>query len=99
MNIYVGSLNFKMQESELREIFEEYGEVSSARIITDKYSGRSKGFGFVEMPDEADAKRAISELNGAEVGGRNIIVNESIERTERRNFRSGDDRRTRNNFR
>jgi len=99
MNIYVGSLNFKMQESELREIFEEYGEVSSARIITDKYSGRSKGFGFVEMPDETDAKRAISELNGAEVGGRNIIVNESIERTERRNFRSGDDRRTRNNFR
>ncbi|HOK75860.1 MAG TPA: RNA-binding protein, partial [Bacteroidales bacterium] len=89
MNIYVGSLNFKMQESELKEIFEEYGEVTSARIITDKYSGRSKGFGFVEMPDEADARRAIKELNGAEVGGRTIIVNESIERPERRNFRNG----------
>lgn len=100
MNIYVGSLNFKMQETELKEIFEEYGEVSSAKIITDKYSGRSKGFGFVEMPDETDARRAIKELNGAEVGGRNIIVNESIERPERKNFRGGDnDRRRRDNYR
>ncbi len=94
MNIYVGSLNFKMQEAELREIFEEYGEVSSAKIIFDKYSGKSKGFGFVEMPDDGEAKKAIKELNGKEVSGRNIIVNESIERTERRsNFRGDNDRR------
>ena len=84
MNIYVGSINFKMTESELRELFEEYGEVTSAKIIFDKYSGKSKGFGFVEMPDETQAKKAIEVLNGSEVQGRKIIVNESIERTERR---------------
>ncbi len=95
MNIYVGSINFKMTESELRELFEEYGEVTSAKIIFDKYSGKSKGFGFVEMPDETQAKKAIEVLNGSEVQGRKIIVNESIERTERRSdFRGGDhDRR------
>ncbi len=92
MNIYVGSLHFKMSEAELKEIFEEYGEVGSAKIIIDKYSGKSKGFGFVEMPNEAEAKKAIEELNGAEVQGRKIIVNESIERTDRRsNFRGGGD--------
>jgi len=100
MNIYVGSLNFKMQETELKELFEEYGEVTSARIITDKYSGRSKGFGFVEMPNEAEARKAIKELNGAEVGGRNIIVNESIARSERRNVRNGsNNRRRRDSYR
>ena len=93
MNIYVGSLHFKMNEAELREAFEEYGEVTSAKIIIDKYSGKSKGFGFVEMPNEEEAKKAIEELNGAEVSGRTIIVNESIERADRRNFRGGDDRR------
>ena len=89
MNIYVGSLHFKMSEAELKEVFEEYGEVTSAKIIIDKYSGKSKGFGFVEMPNDAEAKKAIEELNGAEVSGRNIIVNESIERPERKNFRDG----------
>ena len=79
-----------MSEAELKEVFEEYGEVTSAKIIIDKYSGKSKGFGFVEMPNDAEAKKAIEELNGAEVSGRNIIVNESIERPERRNFRGGD---------
>jgi RNA recognition motif-containing protein len=82
-----------MNEAELKEVFEEYGEVTSAKIIFDKYSGKSKGFGFVEMPNEAEAKKAIEELNGAEVSGRNIIVNESIERAERKNFRSGDNDR------
>jgi RNA recognition motif-containing protein len=92
MNIYVGSLHFKMNEAELKELFEEYGEVTTAKIIIDKYSGKSKGFGFVEMPNEAEAKKAIKELNGAEVQGRNIIVNESIERTDKRsNFRGGGD--------
>jgi RNA recognition motif-containing protein len=95
MNIYVGSLHFKMNEAELKELFEEYGEVASAKIIFDKYSGKSKGFGFVEMPNEAEAKKAIEELNGSEVQGRKIIVNESIERADRkRNFRGGNpDRR------
>jgi RNA recognition motif-containing protein len=94
MNIYVGSLHFKMNEAELKELFEEYGEVASAKIIFDKYSGKSKGFGFVEMPNEAEAKKAIEELNGAEVQGRNIIVNESIERGERRrDFRGGNNDR------
>ena len=94
MNIYVGSLHFKMNEAELKELFEEYGEVASAKIIFDKYSGKSKGFGFVEMPNDAEAKKAIEELNGSEVSGRNIIVNESIERSESKNFIGGDgDRR------
>ncbi len=95
MNIYVGSLHFKMNEAELRELFEEFGEVASAKIIFDKYSGKSKGFGFVEMPNEAEAKKAIEELNGAEVQERKIIVNESIERADRRrDFRGGNsDRR------
>jgi RNA recognition motif-containing protein len=95
MNIYVGSIHFKMNEAELKQLFEEYGEVTSAKIIIDKYSGKSKGFGFVEMPNDAEAKKAIEELNGAEVSGRKIIVNESIERAERRpNFHGGgDDRR------
>jgi len=94
MNIYVGSLHFQTSEAELKETFEKYGEVTSAKIIIDKYTGKSKGFGFVEMPNDAEAKKAIGELNGTEVSGRTIIVNESIERTERRsNFRGGDDRR------
>ena len=99
MNIYVGSLNFKMQETELKELFEEFGEVTSAKIIFDKYTGKSKGFGFVEMPNESEAKKAIEDLNGAEVSGRTIIVNESIERQQRRNFRNDDDRRSGGNRR
>ncbi|UCH13345.1 MAG: RNA-binding protein [Bacteroidales bacterium] len=75
MNIYVGNLSYKVEENELRQIFEEYGEVASVNIITDKYSGRSKGFGFVEMNDEEQAKKAIEELNQKEVDGRQIVVN------------------------
>ena len=66
MNLYVGSLPFKISEAELNELFKEYGEVTSVKIIIDKYSGKSKGFGFVEMLNEAEAKKAIKELNGAE---------------------------------
>lgn len=80
MNIFVGSLPFTLEESELQEFFEEYGEVTSAKIISDKFSGRSKGFGFVEMPNDEEAKKAIEELNGAEVNGRTIVVNESEKR-------------------
>lgn len=82
MNIFVGSLPFKLEETELREIFEEYGEVSSVKIITDRETGRSKGFGFVEMADDAQAQKAIDELNGSEVSGRQIVVNKSEERKD-----------------
>ena len=84
MNIFIGSLPFSLEETELREYFEEYGEVTSAKIITDKFTGRSKGFGFVEMPDDEAAKKAIDELNGIEVGGRSIVVNKAQERKENR---------------
>jgi len=77
MNIYVGNLNYKIKDEELREVFEQYGEVVSVKIITDKYSGRSKGFGFVEMSSESDAQRAIDELNEGELMGRKIVVNQA----------------------
>jgi RNA recognition motif-containing protein len=82
MNIFVGSLPFSIEESELRGYFEEYGEVSSLKIISDKFTGRSKGFGFVEMPDDAAAQKAIDELNGAELNGRTIVVNKSEEKKD-----------------
>jgi RNA recognition motif-containing protein len=81
MNIYVGNLPFNLGEEDLSKIFEEYGEIASAKIITDKFTGRSKGFGFVEMENDEEAKTAIEELNNAEVGGRNIKVNESRPRS------------------
>ena len=90
MNIYVGNLPFNLGEEDLKEIFEEYGEVNSAKIISDKFSGRSKGFGFVEMESDDQANNAIKELNNAEVGGRNIKVNES---KPRENNNRGGDRR------
>ncbi len=87
MNIYVGNLPFKVEEEDLRKVFEAYGEVESVKIITDKFSGRSKGFGFVEMPDDEEAKKSIDELNNSELEGRNIVVNKAREKSEnRRNF-------------
>jgi RNA recognition motif-containing protein len=77
MNIYVGNLDFKVNENDLKEVFEEYGEVNSSKIITDKYSGRSKGFGFVEMENDDDAKKAIDKLNGATYESREMVVNEA----------------------
>ena len=74
MNIFVGSLPFKIEEADLKELFEAFGEVSSVKIINDRESGRSKGFGFIEMPDDDAAKKAIADLNGSDVGGRNIVV-------------------------
>lgn len=82
MNIFVGSLPWATEEDDLRGQFEAYGEVSSVRIITDKFTGRSKGFGFVEMPDDDAAQKAIDELNGSEMGGRNIVVNKSEPKPE-----------------
>jgi RNA recognition motif-containing protein len=84
MNIYVGNLPFGLGEDNLREIFEVYGEVASAKVITDKFTGRSKGFGFIEMESDDEANNAIQELNNAEVGGRNIKVNESKPRENNR---------------
>ena len=89
MNIFVGNLPFNVVEEELREFFEEYGEVESAKIIMDRASGRSKGFGFVEMSNEDQAKQAIEELNGAEVDGRTIVVNKAEERKERKSSGGG----------
>jgi RNA recognition motif-containing protein len=82
MNIYVGNLNFKVSEDDLKSIFEEFGPVSSVKIITDKYSGRSKGFGFVEMENDDEAKAAIDGLNGKEVETRVIVVNEARPRKD-----------------
>ena len=88
MNIFVGSLPFSIEEADLRESFEAYGAVDSVKIITDKFTGRSKGFGFVEMPNDEEAQKAIDELNGATVSGRAIVVNKSEPRPEgeRRSF-------------
>ena len=83
MNIYVGNLDFKVKEDDLEGIFEEYGTVSSAKIIVDKYSGRSKGFGFVTMENQDEAKNAINELNGAMLENREMIVNEAKPKKER----------------
>lgn len=77
MNIYVGNLPYRMNDQDLSELFSEYGEVTSARIITDRETGRSKGFGFVEMESDSDANEAISALDGNAVQGRNIKVNEA----------------------
>lgn len=77
MNIYVGNLSWNMSDEDLNNLFTEYGTVSSAKILKEKNTGRSKGFGFVEMDDEEAAKSAISSLNETEVQGRKLIVNES----------------------
>ena len=82
MNIYVGNLDFKVDENELKEAFSEFGEVESARIITDKYTGRSKGFGFVVIENDEDASKAIESLNGKSLGQREIVVNEARPKRE-----------------
>ncbi len=91
MNIYIGNLHYDVNEDNLREVFEEYGEVTSSKIIKDRESGRSKGFGFVEMANAEEANKAIEALNDADLRGRNMRVNESRERSnnrfENRSFR------------
>lgn len=82
MNIYVGNLSYDMSEEDLRNSFEDHGAVDSAKIIMDRETGRSKGFGFVEMPDDSEAQAAIQELNGAMVSGRPLRVNEAKPRRE-----------------
>ena len=75
MNIYVGNLSFKIKEDSLKAMFDEFGEVESAKIIMDRFTGRSKGFGFVEMPNNPEADKAIKSLNGKFIEGKNIKVN------------------------
>ena len=77
MNIFVGSLPYQLEEADLKELFEAYGEVTTVKIIMDRESGRSKGFGFVEMSDDEAAQKAISGLNGSEVSGRSIAVSQA----------------------
>lgn len=91
MNIFVAGLSYQITEADLRELFEEYGEVSSAKIVTDRETRRSKGYGFVEMANDEEANRAIAELNEAEYDGRRLSVSEARPRPE------GGDRPPRNN--
>ena len=86
MNIYVGNLDFKVNENDLVELFEKYGSVDSAKIITDKYSGRSKGFGFVTMENQDEANNAIEALNGTSINDRDITVNEAKPRKESKKY-------------
>lgn len=82
-NIFVGNLSFNTSEEELRQIFEGYGQVDRVSIMTDRDTGRSRGFGFVEMASNEDGEKAITALNGSQVGGRTINVNEARPKTER----------------
>ena len=82
-NIFVGNLSFNTNEDELRQAFEAYGQVDRVSIMTDRDTGRSRGFGFVEMASSEDGEKAIAALNGAQIGGRTINVNEARPKTER----------------
>ena len=77
MNIYIGNLNYRVREEDLKQVMEEYGVVDSVKIIIDRETGKSKGFAFVEMPNDAEGKKAIEELNEAEYEGRQMVVKEA----------------------
>ena len=87
MNIYVGNLTYSVTEEQLKALFEDFGAVSSANLIKDKYSGESKGFGFVEMEKQSEAEEAIKQLNGRRLDGRDLTVNLARPRSERSNGR------------
>ncbi len=89
MNIYVGNLSYEITDDEVKDLFSPHGEISSVSIIKDKQSGQSKGFGFVEMPNQAEAEEAIKALNESEVKGRNIKVNQARPKEERPKRRTG----------
>ena len=93
--IYVGNFSFSMTESELRSLFEPHGSIESATIATDRDTGRSRGFGFVSMPNDEEAEKAMAALNGKDLGGRALTVNEARPQTERSGFRDGGDRNSR----
>src|SRR6266498_1025772 len=82
MNIYVGNLSWGLKDQDLANLFAPFGEVGSAKIVTDKFTQRSKGFGFVEMPNDEEAQAAIAQLNGTEIEGRSLVVNESRPKQE-----------------
>ncbi len=92
MKIYVGNLSYEVTEEDLRQEFVAFGEITSVSVITDKYSGRPKGFGFVEMESKAEAEAAITGLNGKTLKERTIVVNEARPRTDRRSGGFGDSR-------
>ena len=83
MNIYVGNLTFDVSEDDLREAFEQFGEITEVRLIMDKFSGKSKGFGFIEMPSKDEAEKAIEEMNGKDFKGRDLTVNEARPKVDR----------------
>lgn len=89
MNIYVGNLSYEVKEEDLKKEFEAYGQVESVKIIQDNYTGRSKGFGFVEMPNNSEAQAAIDGLKGKEVKGRALNINEARPKTEGQGRRTG----------
>lgn len=95
MNIYVSNLSFNTSSESLEQLFAEYGEISSAKVITDKFTGESRGFGFVEMTSDEDGKKAIEELNGSEFEGKTITVNVARPRTERSSNSFGNSNRNR----
>src|SRR5688500_14544934 len=99
MNIYVSNLSFNVHDEDLRDFFAPFGEVTSAKIINDRETGRSRGFGFVEMSDDTAARKAISELNGGSVEGRTISVTEAKPREEKQGGRSSFGSRNNNPFR
>ena len=84
MNIYVGNLSYGMSEDELRDAFGAFGEVASVKILMDRETGRSRGFGFVEMPNPVEGEKAIAQLNGKDVGGRALRINEARPKEQRR---------------
>ena len=89
MNIYVANISYRATEDILKEAFEEYGSVSSVKIISDKFTGKSKGFGFVEMPNDPEAKKAMDALNGNDLLGRNLVVLEARPKTNDGDRRDG----------
>ena len=89
MDIYVGNLSYETDDQKLQELFSQHGTVTSSRVIMDKYTGQSRGFGFVEMPDRAEANAAINATNGQDFMGRNLRVNESQPKPRREDNRGG----------
>jgi RNA recognition motif-containing protein len=94
MNIYVGNLSWEVTQEDLKEAFEAHGQVASANLITDKYTGKSRGFGFVEMPVDDEARAAMSALNGTDLKGRQLNVNEAKPRNDRGGGGGGGGRRS-----
>jgi RNA recognition motif-containing protein len=97
MNIFISNLSFRVNDEDLKQLFEEYGEITSARVITDKYTGKSRGFGFVEMSSEESAKKAIEELDRAEYDGKVITVSVARPKTDTRGKSSGGNFRDKGN--